>query len=84
MTISFSYFFPFRVTWFGISKTGCGSIDFGFICEFLFFQLLLKCAAKPMPLAILHMEGLHGTADVCAQYNPHYSSIPKTLKETVS
>ena len=37
-----------------------------------------------MPLAILHVEGLHGTADICAQYNPHYSSIPKTLKETVS
>lgn len=37
-----------------------------------------------MPLAILHMEGLHGTADICAQYNPHYSSIPKTLKGTVS
>ena len=37
-----------------------------------------------MPLAILHMEGPQGVADICAQYNPHFSAIPHKLENTVS
>jgi len=35
-----------------------------------------------MPLAILHIEGARGSADTCAEYKPHFSSIPMTLANT--
>jgi len=34
------------------------------------------------PIAILHLEVGHKTADICAIYNPRYSAIPFELKDT--
>lgn len=48
----------------------------------LLFTSLFSMASASMPLAILHVEGPAGSADLCAIYNPHYSAIPMTLQRT--
>ena len=50
---------------------------------FLFF-LQIHVVAGGVQLAILHVEGNYGQADICAVYNPHYAAIPATLTDTVS
>ncbi|XP_047132347.1 signal peptide peptidase-like 2B isoform X1 [Hydra vulgaris] len=49
----------------------------------LLFAILLPYALNAtFPLAILHLEGQFGSADVCAIYNPEFSAIPMELSST--
>lgn len=46
----------------------------------LYFQV--QAVLGNVQLAILHLEGDTGKADICAVYNPYYAAIPATLDQT--
>jgi len=52
------------------------------IASLIWLAFQIQYSLGSVQLAILHLQGESGSADICAVYNPYYAAIPTTVEKT--